>query len=185
MLPLKVAVEAESTERMEGGGAGESTDLWMEKYRPRNYLDLLSEESVNRTLLHWLKLWDKVVFNKEVKIKAPKKEEPIRPKWAANPGSGSGFGSNSQFDKNKKFENKFPSTKKNAEGEMKEEFDSLGRPLQRVVLISGCPGLGKTTLAHVVARHAGCLKCCSQISLDVFDVCLFFFNWLQGITLLR
>ncbi len=40
----------------------EKTDLWMELYRPQHYLDLLSEEGVNRTLLHWLKLWDKVTM---------------------------------------------------------------------------------------------------------------------------
>ena len=59
-----------------------STDLWMERYRPKNYLDLLSEENVNRTLLHWLKLWDKAVFNREVKIKVAKTEEESKPKWS-------------------------------------------------------------------------------------------------------
>lgn len=29
-------------------------------------MDLLSDESTNRILLNWLKLWDKIVFNKEV-----------------------------------------------------------------------------------------------------------------------
>lgn len=121
-----------------------SNELWMERYRPKTYLDLLSEETVNRTLLHWLKLWDKVVFNREVKIKAPKIEETSKPKWAMGQG---------RFDSNKKFE-KFVSKKK-ADGELKEELDSVGRPLQKIVLISGPPGLGKTTLAHVVALHAG------------------------------
>ena len=118
-------------------------DSWMELYRPKNYLDLLSEETVNRTLLHWLKLWDKAVFNREVKIKPPKIEEVVKAKWGAVPG---------RFDNNKKFD-KFK--KKNNDGELKEELDNSGRPLQKIVLISGPPGLGKTTLAHVVAKHAG------------------------------
>lgn len=36
-----------------------------------------------------------------------------------------------------------------------EEFDSKGYPFYRIALLSGPPGLGKTTLAHVAARHAG------------------------------
>lgn len=38
--------------------------LWVEKYKPKKYADLLSDESTNRSLLTWLKMWDKIVFNK-------------------------------------------------------------------------------------------------------------------------
>ena len=44
-------------------------DLWVEKYKPKKYIDLLSDESTNRSLLQWIKLWDKVVFNREVQKK--------------------------------------------------------------------------------------------------------------------
>ncbi|RZF37751.1 hypothetical protein LSTR_LSTR017171, partial [Laodelphax striatellus] len=50
-------------------------ELWVEKYRPRRYLDLLSDEGTNKSLLKWLKLWDKVVFNRENKIIAKQKFE--------------------------------------------------------------------------------------------------------------
>lgn len=38
--------------------------LWVEKYKPKGYCDLLSDESTNRSLLTWLKMWDKIVFGK-------------------------------------------------------------------------------------------------------------------------
>lgn len=34
-------------------------------------------------------------------------------------------------------------------------LDEHGRPMQKVALLCGPPGLGKTTLAHTIARHAG------------------------------
>ena len=37
--------------------------LWVDKYRPRTFLDLLSDEQINREVLRWLKSWDKLVFN--------------------------------------------------------------------------------------------------------------------------
>lgn len=140
-----------------------ASDLWVEKYRPKSYLDLLSEENVNRTLLHWLKLWDKAVFNREVKIKVAKSELE-KPKWAASTEGSKSFDAN----KNKKFGDKFVPKNKNTDGDLKEELDSTGRPLQKIVLISGPPGLGKTTLAHVVARHAGCTILSSFHFLPVF-----------------
>jgi len=46
-----------------------TAELWVQKYKPNKYLDLLSDESINRLLLHWFKLWDKVVFNKNINKK--------------------------------------------------------------------------------------------------------------------
>lgn len=125
-----------------------SSELWVERYRPKTYLDLLSEENVNRTLLHWIKLWDKAVFNREVKLRVVKSDEATKPKWASSVTEGN------KFDAKKKFE-KFGGKFKANDGELKEELDAMGRPLQKIVLICGPPGLGKTTLAHVVAKHAG------------------------------
>lgn len=37
--------------------------LWVDKYRPRTFLELLSDEQINREVLRWLKSWDKLVFD--------------------------------------------------------------------------------------------------------------------------
>jgi chromosome transmission fidelity protein 18 len=105
----------------------DSAELWVEKYKPKNYLELLSDEGTNRTLLHWLKLWDKVVFNRERKVKQRAKVE------------------------NKK-ENRF---QKKVGHVLNDELDEHGCPQQKVALLCGPPGLGKTTLAHMVGTHAG------------------------------
>jgi len=111
---------------VESGEEEVQTELWVEKFRPRSYMDLLSDDGTNRTLLMWLKLWDKLVFNKEKKVKPKKEEDDEKAKYNVS---------------------NLP--------DVQDEVDSVGRPLQRVALLHGPPGLGKTTLAHIVARHAG------------------------------
>ncbi|KAL7301054.1 hypothetical protein TKK_0006326 [Trichogramma kaykai] len=102
-----------------------SSQLWVDKYKPTRYLELLSDESVNRSLLYWLKLWDKVVFDKDT-IMRPNKPAPVT-----------------------KFKNKFKKE------DLVPDLDKNGFPTQRIALLTGPPGLGKTTLAHISARHAG------------------------------
>lgn len=106
----------------------QQTELWVEKFKPRCYTDLLSDNGTNRTLLMWLKLWDQLVFGKERKVKRQLTEEEVEAaRWKAGA--------------------PLP--------EVVEEWGADGRPQQRVALLHGPPGLGKTTLAHIVARHAG------------------------------
>ena len=38
---------------------------------------------------------------------------------------------------------------------LNKDLDEFGRPQQKIALLCGPPGLGKTTLAHMVAIHAG------------------------------
>ncbi|KAI4480419.1 hypothetical protein M0802_014239 [Mischocyttarus mexicanus] len=98
------------------------TELWVDKYKPKTYIELLSDENVNRQLLYWLKLWDKIVFHKEIST--------IKQK--INLSAPYKFVNNKQSD-----------------------LDDKGYPIRKVVLLTGPPGLGKTTLAHLAAKHVG------------------------------
>lgn len=59
-------MESASLSVSENEEATAQSSLWVEKFRPRSYVQLLSDDGTNRTLLKWLKLWDKLVFGREL-----------------------------------------------------------------------------------------------------------------------
>ncbi|KFH68850.1 hypothetical protein MVEG_05654 [Podila verticillata NRRL 6337] len=95
-----------------------SDRLWVDKYRPKKYTDLMGDERVNREVLSWIKEWDQCVFGR-------------------------------------KFKKYIPEHKKQQFKEFGRKPDPLGRPDRKVLLLTGPPGLGKTTMAHVIAKQAG------------------------------
>ncbi len=47
---------------LRAGGDGPEETLWVDKYAPRSFLELLSDEAINRAVVKWLKSWDATVF---------------------------------------------------------------------------------------------------------------------------
>ncbi|VDK85332.1 unnamed protein product [Litomosoides sigmodontis] len=91
--------------------------LWVDKYAPHTYTDLISDETVNRLLLNWLKLWDECVFHRAI--------PDVVLTSVAN------------------------------QQQLILSSEKPRRPLPKVVLLAGPAGTGKTTLATLVAQHAG------------------------------
>lgn len=95
-----------ASKKVENGGLANEHGLWVDKYAPQSFMDLLSDELINRDVVKWMKMWDHCVFGKSIDSK-------------------------------------------------EQSTDPYKRPDQKIVLLAGPPGLGKTTLAHIVARHCG------------------------------
>jgi chromosome transmission fidelity protein 18 len=44
--------------------AGVESSLWVDRYRPRRFTDLLGDDRVHREVMEWVKEWDYCVFGK-------------------------------------------------------------------------------------------------------------------------
>uniref|UniRef100_A0A674NBX3 Chromosome transmission fidelity protein 18 homolog n=1 Tax=Takifugu rubripes TaxID=31033 RepID=A0A674NBX3_TAKRU len=137
-----VIVEPESIEDLEDI-EGQMSRLWVDRFSPRHYTELLSDDFTNRCLLKWLKLWDGVVFGRE------RKSHPARFDRQA---AGQNTSKPNHTNQNP---NRFKTKVEMTEEILEAELDQYKRPKFKVALLSGPPGLGKTTLAHIIAKQAG------------------------------
>ncbi|XP_061736811.1 chromosome transmission fidelity protein 18 homolog isoform X2 [Nerophis ophidion] len=123
---------------------GRSSRLWVDRFSPRHYTELLSDDFTNRCLLKWLKLWDTVVFGRERKARPLRPDRPAPVQTSFKPNQA-----------NQANPSRFKTKMEMTEEVLEAELDQYKRPKFKVAMLSGPPGLGKTTLAHVIAKHAG------------------------------
>lgn len=91
--------------------------LWVEKWRPKNFIHLVGNDKTNRRLLSWLRQWSNAVFNES--------QDVIQ----------NNINNNNPF---------FIKTD-----------DPFNRPNNKILLIHGPPGIGKTSIAHIMSKQLG------------------------------
>ncbi|KAH0638173.1 hypothetical protein KY289_038088 [Solanum tuberosum] len=160
------ALEASSEDLSEANlpiGAVVNEKLWVDKYAPSSFTELLSDEQTNRQVLMWLKQWDSCVFGVEIKSTTDDVLSSLKRHSLAvqhpRRSSKSSFGNSRgpRIDNEKAHNDLHP---ENSDSErIKDLWDKKhrksGPPEQKILLLCGPPGLGKTTLAHVAAQHCG------------------------------
>lgn len=111
--------------------------MWTDTYKPRKFTELLGDDRVHRSAMAWLKEWDACVFKPTsgAGIAAARKKALVRKRARDGPKGAAAAGG--------------------AEGADAAATDPFGRPQEKILLLCGPPGLGKTTLAHVLASQAG------------------------------
>ncbi|XP_017975749.1 PREDICTED: chromosome transmission fidelity protein 18 homolog isoform X2 [Theobroma cacao] len=138
--------------------------LWVDKYAPSSFTELLSDEQTNREVLLWLKQWDSCVFGSEIRSTSDEVLSALRRHSSTQ--HQKTFDSNfSRKSRGHRWSsgsyrpiNNVDQGNNNQKG-MQELWNKKSRltcpPEQKILLLCGPPGLGKTTLAHVAAKHCG------------------------------
>jgi hypothetical protein len=116
--------------------AAQTESLWVDKYRPRKFTQLISDGKTNRNVLLWLTRWQNYIEGRG-KDRNRRPKPAVKKAMTFSDGGGGGGGKGQPWD------------------EPEQELDEDGRPAQKLLLLAGSPGLGKTTLAQVLGRHAG------------------------------
>jgi len=148
---LKRLVEAEEAEKR----AERNRRLWVDKYAPKSYADLLSPEVINREVLQWIKSWDECVFGRSSNemVMAAKHASAM---MEADEGTEAALkNKDAMMLSNKMLSPSRKHAKKSTSSHLASDGSTDIRPAQKVILLCGPAGLGKTTLAHVLAKHAG------------------------------
>lgn len=139
--------------------------LWVNKYAPRSFTELLSDEQTNREVLSWLKQWDLAVFGDGIKNTGDEVLSALRRHSSFSLHQKNSSASFIGKSRGPSFAGKYMGNSPVSEQEINRVkcTDSFqikmqsgsGTPDQKVLLLCGPPGLGKTTLAHVAAKHCG------------------------------
>ncbi|KAE8076222.1 hypothetical protein FH972_014885 [Carpinus fangiana] len=139
--------------------------LWVDKYAPSSFSELLSDEQTNREVLLWLKQWDSCVFGSEIRSTCDEVLSALRRHSSIaqhQKHSDSIFLRKNKGPRwrNERFENSNNLDRENSNSKGVQDLWNkksrlTGPPEQKLLLLCGPPGLGKTTLAHIAAKHCG------------------------------
>ncbi|GFP94340.1 chromosome transmission fidelity protein 18 homolog [Phtheirospermum japonicum] len=201
---LHASVDGGPTEVATPKAPADDEQLWVDKYAPSSFTELLSDEQTNREVLLWLKQWDSCVFGSEIKSTTDDVLSSLRRHSSVSQHSKqftkSYFGNNretrlsrdtntmrthNRFDnENNVFQDiqEIWSKRDKSSGppepkvsqfhtlsftllwlwfdtriivRLKELHVKYNRAQRNIGNIDHLYGLGKTTLAHVAARHCG------------------------------
>jgi chromosome transmission fidelity protein 18 len=65
MIREKEEEEARKKKKQRVTKQDEKNPLWVDKYRPETYSELMGDQRLNRDVLRWVKQWDHCVFGKK------------------------------------------------------------------------------------------------------------------------